>query len=211
MNIALIDPSLVTRYGLKCLMLETVENPEFIEHSSLTEFLSAESSPPIDLMLITINKLCSLTRDQLSKMVNTGCVILSMISNDVTPYSEFLVSCGVKSILFQNADPKELTYAIDLILTGKSHYNSAIIKQLVTSNFAVGNGYRSEVKLSDREIQVVNLISYGYSTKMIGTELGLSHRTVDAHKRSILKKTGMPNSVALVRFAFRHNLISLDA
>jgi len=63
---------------------------------------------------------------------------------------------------------------------------------------------RKEVKLSGRENEILELICNGYSNNEIASKLGLSRRTVEGHRSSLISKTGVKNSIQLVLFAKRN-------
>ena len=66
---------------------------------------------------------------------------------------------------------------------------------------------REHFLLSKREIEIINLISEGFSSKKIGSELNLSHNTVDGYRRTILEKTGCKNAAQLIKYAVKIDLI----
>lgn len=73
---------------------------------------------------------------------------------------------------------------------------------------------RSDPKAGDgltpRELQVLVMTAEGHSVKRIASMIGLSDKTVDAHRRRIIDKLGVDSVVGLVRYAIREGLVSLD-
>ena len=67
----------------------------------------------------------------------------------------------------------------------------------------------SQSKLTPREIEVIRLIWEEYSAKEIGSHLGISPRTVEAHRWNICQKTGTKTSIGIVKFALRAGIIKL--
>ncbi len=61
--------------------------------------------------------------------------------------------------------------------------------------------------LTSRENEILSLILNEYTTKEIGEQLKISMRTVETHRKNILKKTGAKNLVALVKFGLKQNLL----
>ncbi len=61
--------------------------------------------------------------------------------------------------------------------------------------------------LTDREREIVKLISKEYSNKQIAEELFISERTVETHRKNIFRKTGTNSLVGLIKFAYANNLI----
>lgn len=64
-------------------------------------------------------------------------------------------------------------------------------------------------QLSPRENEVINLVSNGRKTREIAIDLGISERTVDAHRSNILQKLGAANSEHAVRLAIQHGFVSI--
>ena len=61
--------------------------------------------------------------------------------------------------------------------------------------------------LSAREREVLQLIAEGFSAKEIASDLGISPKTVEAHRTSVMRKLGARKATELVRYALRHGLI----
>lgn len=74
----------------------------------------------------------------------------------------------------------------------------------------MGNTYHSTELLSDRELQVIELIAAGLTNQDIAEQLEISKRTVDNHISNILSKTRTSNRVALVRWALRWGKVCLE-
>jgi len=66
---------------------------------------------------------------------------------------------------------------------------------------------KTQTKFTKREIEIINLITKGLSSKDIGGRLSISHHTVDTHRRKILEKSECHNAVELTLFASRNHLI----
>lgn len=70
--------------------------------------------------------------------------------------------------------------------------------------------YKNPVSLSERELQVVELVANGLTNQEIAEQLEISKRTVDNHISNILTKTATDNRVALVRWALQWGKVCLD-
>jgi len=66
---------------------------------------------------------------------------------------------------------------------------------------------KTQTKFTKREIEIINLITKGLSSKDIGKKLSISHHTVDTHRRKILEKSECHNAVELTLFAAKNHLI----
>ncbi len=68
----------------------------------------------------------------------------------------------------------------------------------------------SQIELSKRELQIVELVSAGLTNQEISDELAISKRTVDNHVSNVLNKTATGNRVALVRWALQSGKVCID-
>ena len=73
-----------------------------------------------------------------------------------------------------------------------------------------GGESQTPVSLSDRELQIINLVAAGLTNQEIAGRLEISKRTVDNHISNILTKTGTDNRVALVRWSLMWGKVCLD-
>ena len=64
--------------------------------------------------------------------------------------------------------------------------------------------------LSKREIQVLDLISHGLTTKEIASSLYISNHTVISHRKNLMMKMNVPNTAGMVRRAFENGILSLS-
>lgn len=81
--------------------------------------------------------------------------------------------------------------------------------QKLEANMTESNS-RRPVSLSDREVQVVELVASGLTNQEISEKLEISKRTVDNHISNILTKTATDNRVSLVRWALQWGKVCLD-
>ena len=72
------------------------------------------------------------------------------------------------------------------------------------------NKLQTSATLSDREVEIIELITTGLTNEQIATQLAISKHTVDNHISNVLKKTGTDNRVALVRWALQWGKVCLN-
>ncbi|WKZ74885.1 MAG: LuxR C-terminal-related transcriptional regulator [Vicingaceae bacterium] len=80
-----------------------------------------------------------------------------------------------------------------------------LIKKHLTKN--TDTGKESQIEISGRELEVLKFIIDGLTNAEIAGKLVLSIRTVDSHRRNILKKTNCKNTAALVKYAIENRLV----
>ncbi|MEO0473027.1 MAG: LuxR C-terminal-related transcriptional regulator, partial [Bacteroidota bacterium] len=87
-----------------------------------------------------------------------------------------------------------------------SEIRPAVEAFFVKSNGAISSFIQSDIDLTPREAEVLQLIIQEKTTAEIAIELSISTRTVDTHRRNLILKTGVRNTAGLVRFSMENNL-----
>ena len=136
-------------------------------------------------------------------------LILSMYDN--TEYVLESVRAGAHGYLLKDAAAQELATAIRTILDGETWFSPAVAARL-------SEGMRGEIQreqqktsldlLTAREREVLAGIARGLTNKEIAAELGISHRTVETHRESLMKKLGIRTVAGLTKFALETGLIA---
>jgi DNA-binding NarL/FixJ family response regulator len=139
-------------------------------------------------------------------------VLLLTVSEDVGTIQEAF-QAGVSGYVMKKAGKAELEKALQTIVSGQKYYSESVVFELLNRNKSmadvVGNSIKNELLiLSEREIEIIKLISQELSTNEIAQKLFLSPATVETHRHNILKKLNLKNSIGLVKFAMKNGLIS---
>ncbi|MCB1276530.1 response regulator transcription factor [Prosthecobacter sp.] len=128
-------------------------------------------------------------------------LVLSM--HDESLYAERALRAGARGYLMKQAPPDQVVTAIRQVLRGEL-YLSAAANLLMLNTFVSGRdntGKSSVEKLSDRELEIFELLGKGRGTSMIAHDLHLSIKTIEAHRSHIKTKLGLSTAPELVRAA----------
>ena len=128
-------------------------------------------------------------------------LVLSM--HDESLYAERSLRAGARGYLMKQAPPDQVIAAIRQVLRGELYLSSAA-NLLMLSSFVSGkeSSSKSSVdKLSDRELEIFELLGKGRGTSMIAHDLRLSIKTIEAHRSHIKSKLGLTTAPELVRAA----------
>lgn len=131
--------------------------------------------------------------------------VLVMSMHDELIYAERVLRAGGRGYVAKEAPAELLLQAIRRVLEG-----GVFVSELVTNHFLHGlsgnHGQKTSFpiqRLTDRELEVFEHIGRGKSTHDIADQLGISPRTVDAHRTHIREKLGLGDGNELIRFAVR--------
>ncbi len=132
--------------------------------------------------------------------------VLILSSNDESVYAERALKAGARGYIMKEAAAAHLIDAVGSVLSGRL-YVSPQMSQLIVASFSgrsqSPSGSSPTSNLTDRELEVFQLIGEGKTSREISTHLGISVRTVDAHRAHIKEKLDLPNASVLVRKAVR--------
>lgn len=123
-----------------------------------------------------------------------------------------LVQAGAAAYLRKSAGADELLDAVRAVASGGRVLEPAAL-DAVLNDYCARCRHSCEdrvLPLSQREREVLILVAEGLSTREIATELGLSHKTVEVHRRRIMDKLDLHKVADLVRYAVREGLVGLD-
>jgi RNA polymerase sigma factor (sigma-70 family) len=121
------------------------------------------------------------------------------------------VRAGAHGYLVKDAAAAELVSAVRAVCAGDSYYSAAVSAQmsdLLRRKLEGEEVTNALERLSPREREVLRHIAEGASNKEIAGTLGISVRTVETHRDSLMKKLGIHSVAGLTRFALRCGLVS---
>jgi DNA-binding NarL/FixJ family response regulator len=133
-------------------------------------------------------------------------VILSMYANKES-VAEAL-RAGASGYLIKDAATAELELAIKTALQGAIYLSRGISKRAVDNYLKrIGNRVGPFAQLTARQREVLQLIAEGNNTKTIAFTLGISIKTVEAHRKALMDRLGIHDVAGLVRYAMRFGLV----
>jgi len=140
----------------------------------------------------------------------TRVLILSMHASQ--EFVHRALKSGVSGYLVKDAAPLELRAAIETLMRGDVYLSPRISRQVV-SGLAERTGGAGEAPLESltaRQREILQMLAEGKSTKAMAFLLGVSIKTVETHRASLMERLGIHDLAGLVIYAARHKLVSLD-
>jgi len=213
-SILLADDHPIVRQGMRNLF-ETETNLSVVGEAEdgLQAVQLAEQLKPdvviVDMMMPRLNGMEAI-RQISSRLPNTHCVVLSMQSAD--PYVVQALKAGADGYVLKDSGPNELIKAIQTVLKGKRYLSPQLSANLIDHIIA-----KVETDMLDpynlltvREREALQLAAAGLSSREIAARISISVRTVEQHRQSMMRKMGFKNQTALIRFAFKRGIISMN-
>jgi DNA-binding NarL/FixJ family response regulator len=115
--------------------------------------------------------------------------------------------------LSKRSASNQLPEAIRAVRCGKTFYSPEIAKLMQDRKNALAKLGRSKgnpFELTIREAEVLQLIAEGFPNKGIAAKLGISFKTVEKHRQSVMNKLNLHQTAGLTRYALNHRIVSKD-
>lgn len=216
-KIILAEDHPIVRNGIK-LLLESHEHFCVIgEASNGKETLELLKNEVIPDVLITDISMKEMDGKELTEHINTHYPDIKIIVLSMVGTTQLVSTCfekGANGYLLKKVGYEELLFAINHVAKGGKYLCDELSMEFIESvqSIQAFNNHSNtaplvEIDLSDRELEVLELISDGLTNIEIADKLFLSKRTVEGHRQNLINKTNVRNSAALVKYAFKNGLI----
>ena len=212
-SIYIVDDHKVFRDGVASL-IKYEEDMEVIGSAgTVKDFMSEIEaiSPDVILMDISIGDDDGTIATKWIKEKNPDSKVLILSMHHEDKYIKKVLEAGANGYLLKDAGTKEMIQALRAVANGNSFYSQkisdAIVKQLLKGNEPKGK--LKTKKLTPRELEILKLIAEEKTNQEIADSLFISIRTVDTHRRNLLDKLQVKNTVGLVRYAIQQGIVEL--
>lgn len=122
-----------------------------------------------------------------------------------------MLEAGASGYILKNTGKAELELAIKQVMKGEPYLSQSISNQLAQNllqNFQQRNEIQNELSsLTQRELEILKMIALENSNTEIATQLFISPKTVETHRKNLMRKIGVKNSLGVYKFAIKHQLL----
>ncbi|MFC2010859.1 response regulator [Chloroflexota bacterium] len=211
-KVFIADDHKVLREGIR-LLLEKIPDIEVVGEASSGEEAVAEIErlmPEVVLMDITMPGLNGLDATRQIKSRNTDVKVLILTVHETDQYLAEMLDVGASGYVVKSASGSELISAIRAVAKGDVYLYPSIARHFVNNFLKTAAKSRLNATyegLTSREIAVLRYIAEDKKNKEIADILGISIRTVQAHRTNLMDKLGAHDRTELVKYAIRKRLI----
>jgi len=213
-RVLLADDHALVRSGIR-LVLQSLPGIDVVaEVQGGREALKLVESmrPDIALLDISMPGLNGIETAGLIKahFPSTRCVILSVHNSEA--YVSQALRAGAVGYLLKDSTPAELELALMAVARGETYLSTRVSGTMIGLFLQSSDLAASPLTmLTSRQRQILQLIAEGASTKEIAGQLGVSIKTVETHRASMMARLDIHDFAGLVRFAVRHGLVQVDS
>lgn len=209
LRILIVDDHQILIDGIEA-MLQDVDNFEVV-HKLLDGKLALSylAHNPVDILLtdLYMPKMTGIELTQKVKKEFPEVKVLALsVSYDVSIVHD-LMDAGISGFILKTIGRGELIEAINEVSKGNVYFSREVSNEILRSLANRNDSEEETYRLTDREIEILKLISQEFSNADIAKQLYISERTVETHRKNIYRKTNTKTIVGLIKYAVERKLI----
>lgn len=206
-EVIIVDDHAVLRSGLRLLIDREPDMSVVAEAGDGASALQQIEAHQPDVVLMDISLPDMTGTDviryfKVEKQSSCQFLVLTMHSED--DWLRIVLDAGASGYVVKSVADDELLVAIRAVHSGHSFLRPEAVSVLLDDSI---DSDRPEDILSEREIEVLKLVSRGFTNTEIGEQLYVSHKTVDTYRRRVMQKLGLDTRADLVDYALKHKLL----
>jgi two-component system invasion response regulator UvrY len=207
-KVLLVDDHELVRMGIRRL-LQDVNGLKVVGETNSGEEgirLAKELMPDVVLMDVQMPGIGGLEATRKMTRHNSDIKVLALTVCDDEPYPSRLLQAGAAGYITKGCDSEEMIRAIRIVHSGQRYISSEIAQQLALKRFTKAEESPLDI-LSERELQIMLMITSGQKVQEISEKLHLSPKTVNSYRYRIFEKLNINSDVELTLLAIRLGLV----
>ena len=211
-KVLLVDDHELVRMGIRSLLEDVIGINVVGEASSGEEAVQMVKKlhPHVVLMDVKMPGMGGLEAIKRILRVDETTKVLAVTVYGEEPYPSRVLQAGAVGYLTKGADMEEMVQAIKTVSSGKRYISPEVAQQLALKHLNDEKDSPFD-GLSEREMQVMIMITSGQKVQEISDQLCLSSKTVNSYRYRLFEKLNINSDVELTHLAIRHNLIDTDS
>ena len=157
--------------------------------------IARDKRPNIVLLDINMSPLNGFDILKMIRKLSPGSKVIAVSMHSQPAYAKKMLRLGARGYVTKNSPRQEMLDAINTVQAGSVYICQEVKNILSEEESTAGLNL-----LSEREIEVINFIRDGLSSKEIADKLGISIKTVEVHRHNILKKLKVKNTASLINY-----------
>jgi DNA-binding NarL/FixJ family response regulator len=207
-RILIADDHALVRGGLKQIFAQASDVEVVGEAATGAQVLERLRQLPCDLLLLDLNMPGINGADLIArvKAYRSDLPILVLSMHNEPQVASRMLKAGANGYTTKDCEPEVLLAAIRSVAAHGNYIDPVIAAKMVFVSTAAPQVPLS-LSLSERELEIFNLLTAGQSVSAIGTQLFISGKTVSTHKARLMEKLKVDNMAGLMRYAMQHELL----
>ncbi len=213
-KIIIVDDHKIVRDGVRAMLLGNKEVTMIGEADNANQLFDLLEEKTPDVLVLDIDLGGGLNGIDIAKRVQNShpkIKILMLTANTSESCIVSSIRAGARGFLSKDTPKEEFITALKALKFNQMFFGENISHAVMASYVrnVKSNQDDYEQPLSERELEITRQLCEGKTAKQIGEQLCISSRTVETHKNNIFKKLGVQNTIELVKYAIKAEIISI--
>lgn len=205
----LADSNILILEGLKNVLSEAGEVEIVAVTSDGESMLNAISMHRPEVLLVDYSSDKIVLSDVLMAMKRLPSLkVIGIVHDCEVSHVKQLIASGLNGHLMTDCDRDEIIDSVNACAKGEKFFCGKVLDKLNASEGEETSHGCEPINISERELEILQLIAEGLTTKQIADRLHLSFHTVMTHRKNMMGKLGLNNTAGLIVYAVKENLIS---
>ena len=213
MRVLLVDDHRMLREGLRAILEKDDSFTVVGEASNGREAIRLVQAlrPDLIVMDVAMQDMNGIEATRQIKALAPNIKVIALSSHSDRRYVKAILEAGANGYVLKANAYEELLRAVDAARRGLTFLSAEVTFEIVESALQQGTEGSVYEILGAREREVLQLLAEGLTSSEIATRLCVSTRTIDSHRRNIMRKLDLHNVAALTKYAIREGLTDLHA
>lgn len=206
-KVLVVDDHEIVRAGLRLILKDAPGIRIIAEAKSGEEAVAIVKDKQPDVVMMDINMpgMGGLEATKRLLKVCPGCKVIVVTVYVDDPFPQRLFKAGASGYLTKGCDVEEIVEAVATVMAGKHYISPEVARQMALSTVP---GKESPFEgLSQRELQVMLMVTQGLKIQDIADSLHVSPKTISTYRYRLFAKLGVDSDVELTRLAMRYGLV----
>lgn len=212
-KLAIVDDHKILREGIKASLINKIDIDIVFEAENGEDFLEKLKYQIIDVVLLDIKmpKIDGIEVLKTIKNLDSDIKVIILTMFDTESYVLKLMDLKANGYLLKNSDPQEIYNAIknsvDFGYYFPDFVKNLLLKRTVSQKKINPKNNENLIEFTQKEVDIIRLISEQKTSAQIGKEMFLSPRTIDGIKAKLIERTKVDITIGLIVYCYKHGIL----
>jgi len=208
-KVLIADENVLFRRGLQSLISAESDMRVLDDSGEFADALAKARllHPDVFILDVSLLRESSVEKTSSLRQAQLSCAVLWLTLDDRKDDLQLAVSAGARAYMLKTSTPAELVAGVRQIALHSNENSNAISRMIPDLQALAASSQARTVALTTREQEIARLFAEGCTARQAAYELGLSIKTVEAHKLNLMRKLDIHNRAGLVAYARQSGLI----
>lgn len=207
----LVDDHKIVRDGIKSILDNDKEIQVVAEAENGTDAIkyleNNNGGVDVAIMDISMPELNGIDATEIISKLHKNVNILALTMHSDESYILNMIKAGALGYILKDSGGQKLIEAVKTVANGDKYYSNEVSVKMINSILNASKPKKETSELTSKELEILKHVVEGKTNKEIGKMYNISSRTIETHRRNIMKKLNVSNTAGMVATALKKKLI----